>query len=663
MSSSCYDRILVTGGLGFIGSHLTEYLALTNPEAQILVVDKHNYASSIRNLRSISHLERFSLECLDLADEKRVNEVVQSFRPDVVFHLAAETHVDRSFGNSLQFTHSNVVGTHNLLEASRKCKVGLFVHMSTDEVYGSGTDLGDSAHSPDTSILIPTNPYSASKAAAEMQVVAYSHSFNMPAVIIRCNNVYGPRQFCEKVVPRFSLQSINGLACTLHGSGLQMRSFLHVSDAVRAIDVIARNARTLPKGKAEIINIGSTHEITIKELAAMIFGTTMALSTTPEFVHVPDRKFNDFRYPVHISRITELGWREEMDLARGLAETKEWYRVNADQWFVPEDIERAIRSDGHFNEEVEESGPGVVVAESGSETTGPRVKVLLVGGTGWIGPKVRRDLVRIGLPVANARFRVENTREMWEELKREAPTHVVLCAGITGRPNIDWCETHPAETVSVNLEGTVTLAQMCNRLNIHLTNFATGCIYTGGNETCFAEKDPPNFIGSLYSRTKAHAEKIQTGAYANTTLVLRLRMPIGDDIDHPRNLIAKLRNYSRLINLPNSVSVISELLPVSTHMIASRHTGLYNFTNPGAITPAQIMRAVDETFPEAAKTWEAVEDTEILFSSKAIVAPRSNCVLSSQALTHYALSHNIPAPNPAAEAVKMLLQRYRQNSN
>jgi dTDP-4-dehydrorhamnose reductase len=246
---------------------------------------------------------------------------------------------------------------------------------------------------------------------------------------------------------------------------------------------------------------------------------------------------------------------------------------------------------------------------------------------------------------------------MWEEIRRVRPMFVVLSAGITGRPNIDWCETHPQETVAVNLEGTVTLAQICSRLNIRFTNFATGCIYTGGADQIFAESAPPNFVGSLYSRTKAHAEKIQVGAFGSNTLVLRLRMPIGEDIDHPRNLVAKLRNYARLINLPNSVSVMSELLPIAAHMIATHHTGLYNFTNPGHVTPADIMTAFDRAFPEKAKPWESVDDTAILFSTKSIVAPRSNCVLSCVRLYCYALANGIATPNTAKEAVRLLFER------
>lgn len=673
-------HILVTGGLGFIGSHLVRHLHSTFSKAVILVIDKYSYASSIRNVRGISDSPRFSLQCIDLADENRVKQTVAMFRPEIVFHLAAESHVDRSFDNSLAFTHSNVVGTHNLLEACRTeaPSIKLFVHMSTDEVYGSGRALfePEDSHCPKTSILMPTNPYSASKAAAEMQVVAYHHSFSIPAVIIRCNNVYGPGQFCEKVVPRFILQSMAGVACTIHGSGRQMRSFLHVNDAVSGIMALVENClgnHHAPASKKilEIVNIGATKEITIRQLADIIFaqGKETGAGTGAEGAssvvaaedvaeedqvmavsHVEDRKFNDFRYPVDVAMIRKLGWKETVPFVQGLKQTFEWYRENASEWFLPEDLHRAIHSDGHFSAQ-----------DDSHDTTSSSISnpgnVLLVGATGWIGPKVQVEMEKMGLRVVHASFRLQDTRAMWEEILRVRPLNVVLCAGITGRPNIDWCETNVAETVAVNLEGTVTLAQICSRLRIHLTNFATGCIYTGGADKTFDESDHPNFIGSLYSRTKAHAENIQVGAFGSNTLVLRLRMPIGEDIDHPRNLIAKLRNYSRLINLPNSVSVLSELLPIAAHMTYTNHTGLYNFTNPGHITPADIMSAFDRTFPDQAKPWEAVQDTEILFSSKAIVAPRSNCVLSSYRLYGYASANGLSKPNSAVEAIQLLFER------
>lgn len=650
-------RVIVTGGLGFIGSHVVHELLQQFPgenesvqAISVLVIDKHNYASSIRNLRGVSHLPNLRLECIDLVCEEAVQRAVSEFRPDVVYHLAAETHVDRSFSNSLAFSHSNVIGTHNLLEACRRTMVAdnpfLFVHMSTDEVYGAGTLEHSSPHCPETSILMPTNPYSASKAAAEMQVFAYKKSFNMPAIIVRCNNVYGPKQFCEKVMPRFILQALRGVPFTIHGSGKQMRSFLHVRDAARAIVFLAKNMYTtaVHSKDPQIVNVGSTTELSIVGLAECI-ARAAGVEPSPAN-HVDDRKFNDFRYPVHTKRLADLGWSETIPFGQGLEETIRWYRDNADEWFIHEDIQRAVHSDGHFE--------GENISDQRSRSSGLPL-TLLVGSTGWIGPKVAKVLQQSS-EIRAAKFRLSDTKNMWDEIVSLKPDHVVLCAGITGRPNIDWCESHPLETVAANLEGTITLAQICSRLGIHLTNFATGCIYAGGPDQTFTESDPPNFLGSLYSRTKAHAENIQAHAFGNNTLVFRLRMPIDVDIDHPRNLIAKLRNYSRLVDHQNSVSVLSELLPAACHLIGQRRTGIYNLTNPGHITPAQIMTLFDQHFPEQAKEWTAVSPQSLL-DSGAIIAARSNCILSCEKL----LTH-IPTellPNPSELAVRKIFEQAR----
>ncbi len=647
-------RIVVTGGLGFIGSQVVHELFEQNPGCEILVIDKHNYAASIRNLRGVSHLTNFHLQCFDLTDEDKTHKTIAEFKPHIVFHLAAETHVDRSFGNSIAFTHSNVVGTHNLLEACRRFSIGedgnlqtfLFVHMSTDEVYGAGDDLqGKESHCPKTSILLPTNPYAASKAAAEMQVHAYKKSFGMPSIIIRCNNVYGPRQFCEKVVPRFILQKLHGADCTIHGTGGQMRSFLHVQDAAKAIVFSARTLypTAVHASSPIVINVGSAQELSIRDLARMIFGDKLRV------VNVEDRKFNDFRYPVQVDMLRSLGWTETIELDEGLRQTIEWYRNFADEWFLPIDIQRAVHSDGHFSE------------REHTDRFGTEGGIMVVGSTGWIGPKVIAQLQKQqpGRQILESTFRLSDTKTMWAQIVESKPSHVVLSAGITGRPNIDWCESHPLETVAANLEGTVTLAQICNRLGIHFTNFATGCIYAGDITQTFDEDSPPNFFGSLYSRTKAHAENIQVNSYTkSTTLVYRLRMPIDVDIDHPRNLIAKLRNYSKLVNHPNSVSVLSELLPIACNLLLKKNIGVYNLTNPGHITPADIMKLFDQHFPDQAKPWVAVSP-ESLLESKSIVAARSNCVLDSNKLIRAAMNTRHHLPNSALIAVNNIFNAHK----
>jgi UDP-glucose 4,6-dehydratase len=685
--------VLITGGLGFIGSYVAEAVFKTYPQSRIVVVDRCNYAASIRNARPISASPRFSLECFDLADEAATRECVRRHRPSLIFHLAAETHVDRSFGNALDFTRGNVLGTHALLEAARVCWAdaasgsgsapGVFVHMSTDEVYGSGAEASATGHAPHTSILAPTNPYAASKAAAEMQCLAYHRSFGMDVRIVRCNNVYGPRQFCEKVVPRFVLQCLAGRPLTVHGDGSQQRSFLHAEDAAAALLVVARSASA-----GEIVNVGHPEEIPILELAGRIRTAVGSVSRSASFsrgsealatVFSPDRLFNDYRYPVDVARITELGWAPSVELMAGLRATAAWYRDNAAEWFSPADLSAAVDSDGHFAEasEPEASRSGSCLAKrqgggggAGAEGGSPP-RVLLYGATGWIGLKVAALLeVEAGLGAAvllRGAARLEDTAALWRELVDLAPSHVVCAAGITGRPNIDWCESHPGATVAVNLEGTATLALFCARLGIHMTNFATGCIYAGDASRAFCEADEPNFTGSLYSRTKVHAEKLQRGAAGATTLLLRLRMPIDADFGNGRNLVNKLCRYARLVDLPNSVSFLPEVLPVALHMALRGETGVFNLTNPGWTTPADIREAVDAARAAQAsapasgcfeglpppRPFERESDAASLVSSGVITAQRSNCVLDASKLAAYASAHGLRL-RPAREAVASL---------
>jgi UDP-glucose 4,6-dehydratase len=702
--------VMVTGGLGFIGSYVAEAAFETYPEAKIVVVDRYNYAASIRNVRGLSASPRFSLECLDLSDEAAVRAAVSRHRPSLIFHLAAETHVDRSFGNALDFTRGNVLGTHVLLEAARTCweaaggsGSNVFVHMSTDEVYGSGEEAGEGGHAPKTSILAPTNPYAASKAAAEMQCLAYHRSFGMDVRIVRCNNVYGPRQFCEKVVPRFSLQALAGRPLTVHGDGSQQRSFLHASDAASALLVVASRARA-----GEIVNVGETREMSVLELAGrvaalaedvLLAASTCASPSAPgasaaaaasaaspsasrAAVFGRDRLFNDYRYPVNVGRITELGWAPRVDLEAGLRATIDWYRVHKDEWFCPEDLNAAVFSDGHFS-----SGPATAsspspaipapwssgrgsirrIPEGGSSRRESLPLVLVYGSRGWIGGKLMQLLKAMNesatvVEVFEGRVRLEDTAGLWQELRTLAPTHVICAAGITGRPNIDWCERHAAETVAVNLEGTATLSLFCARLGVHFTNFATGCIYAGGETVCFSEDDEPNFAGSLYSRTKIHAEKIQRGAAGSSTLLLRLRMPIDSDFGNSRNLVNKLCRYSRLVDLPNSVSVLPELLPIALHMALRGTTGVFNLTNPGWTTPADIREAFDKVRVEhnvyrslpPLSGFVRETNAQSLVSSGVIVAQRSNCVLDASKLSAYAAAHGLPL-RPAREAVRALL--------
>ena len=268
--------------------------------------------------------------------------VLRKERIDTVMHFAAQTHVDNSFGNSFTFTESNIMGTHVLLEAAKEARVKLFIHVSTDEVYGEGSS-GEASH--EGSMLEPTNPYAATKAGAEHLVQAYRRSFGMPVIITRGNNVYGPHQYPEKIIPKFINQLMRGLPLTLHGSGDNTRNYLFVEDVARAFECILHAGAV-----GEVYNIGGSNEKSNVEVARTLLalmgvvereGGDAAAAEAKWLVRVPDRPFNDLRYPLDCTKLAELGWKERMDWATGLAATVAWYKRFSGNWRL-EDVESAL---------------------------------------------------------------------------------------------------------------------------------------------------------------------------------------------------------------------------------------------------------------------------------------------------------------------------------
>lgn len=331
-------NVLLTGGAGFIGSHVAELLSKSY---KLVVLDLLAYCASERNLKGVHNVE-FVLG--NIADEKLVSTVLTEHNIHIIMNFAAQTHVDNSFESSLEFTHTNVAGTHVLLACAQKYgKIERFVHVSTDEVYGSNnTDDHTVKYSELTSLLQPTNPYSASKAAAEMIVNAYKISYGLPVIITRCNNVYGPRQFPEKIVPRFILQAAQNVPLTLHGDGSSKRAYLYVTDAAEAFKVVLEHGVV-----GQVYNIGVEDEISNLTVARDILcATRRSTISDAEFsastVFVPDRLFNDTRYPLKLERINNLGWPTSplVDWKTGLRLTLDWYMANvvnaeaADKYWV-----------------------------------------------------------------------------------------------------------------------------------------------------------------------------------------------------------------------------------------------------------------------------------------------------------------------------------------
>lgn len=316
-----YSTVLITGVAGFIASNLAVYLVKKYPDTQFVGIDKLSYCSSLKNLDDIATATNWKFIQADFTQFEKMDEIFNQFKPDAILHLGAETHVDLSFDNSIEFTYNNVIGTHVLLELSKKYKVSKFVHTSTDEVYGS-----QDQQSTENSLLDPSNPYSASKAGAENLCRAYWISFKLPVVIVRGNNVYGPRQFPEKVVGKFILRLEKGMTLQIQGSGAQRRSFLYVEDMCRAFEIL------LQKGiSGEIYNIGSNDEISIQELAK-ILSDKYQRPLSLQFA--ADRPFNDMRYFISSDKIAKLGWKQEISLDIGLTKTIKWYQDHPEHWEI-----------------------------------------------------------------------------------------------------------------------------------------------------------------------------------------------------------------------------------------------------------------------------------------------------------------------------------------
>lgn len=312
-------KLLVTGGLGFIGSNFIEYILNKNQSVEIVNIDKCDYMAREKN---VSNHPRYTYIRADITERYHMTHIFKQHQPQVVIHFAAQSCVDRSFDQSFQFTKDNVLGTHVLLDTAKDYgKLEKFIHISTDEVYG---EVEPGTVSCETSPLNPSNPYSASKAAAELYVKAYTNGYNLPCIITRGNNVFGPKQYPEKVVPLFISKILSGEPCPVHGSGETRRNFVYVDDVARAVETI------LTKGKVgQTYNIGSSHEYSVNE----IFNKIQKTTGRGTCVYVKDRQFNDSRYCIDSSSLRALGWREDPDFDARLKDTVEWYRANPD-WYL-----------------------------------------------------------------------------------------------------------------------------------------------------------------------------------------------------------------------------------------------------------------------------------------------------------------------------------------
>ena len=294
---------LVTGGCGFIASNFLNLMKEKYPDIKFINLDKLDYCSNVNNVNpGVATFVKGNI-----CDEDLVGYLIKQYNFDIVFHFAAMSHVDNSFNDPKSFTMNNVYGTHVLLDKLRELKPDVeFIHFSTDEVYGEC--ITDIPFSEDIGVLKPTNPYSASKAAAEMITQSYIDSYKMNIKTIRCNNVYGPNQYPEKLIPKFKKLLREGNKCTIHGTksaGIQ-RAFMHVEDVVNAVDIVWKNGKP-----GEIYNIASDDEISVMDVTKlMIHIITGSEDYDKYIIYIDDRPFNDSRYYISSEKLKLLGWKQ-----------------------------------------------------------------------------------------------------------------------------------------------------------------------------------------------------------------------------------------------------------------------------------------------------------------------------------------------------------------
>jgi dTDP-glucose 4,6-dehydratase len=315
-------KLLITGGAGFIGANFVRYVLGRHADARVTTLDALTYAGNLANLEPLRHDPRHRFVRADVADAAAVGAALED-GVDAIVHFAAETHVDRSISDATPFLRTNVVGTGVLLDAARARRVGRFVHVSTDEVYGS-LDSGNCA--TEEFPLRPTSPYAASKAASDLLALAYARTHGLDVVVTRCSNNFGPLQFPEKLIPLFITNALSDEPLPLYGDGGNVRDWIHVEDHCAALDAVLRKGRP-----GEVYNVGATNEWPNRELTGEIL---RRLGKSEDLVRrVADRPAHDRRYALDSTKLRrETGWTPQRSFAAGLDETIAWYRANEAWW-------------------------------------------------------------------------------------------------------------------------------------------------------------------------------------------------------------------------------------------------------------------------------------------------------------------------------------------
>ncbi|RJS71572.1 dTDP-glucose 4,6-dehydratase [ANME-2 cluster archaeon] len=314
-------KILVTGGSGFIGSNFIRYMLNEHPDYRVINLDKLTYAGNPDNLKDVENNPNYSFVRGDICDQNLVDTLMQEQQIDHIAHFAAETHVDRSIADGSAFVRTNLLGTYTLLDSALRHGIDRFIHISTDEVYGSTIE----GSFKETDVLSPSSPYSSSKAGSDLLAQSYYITHNLPVIITRCTNNFGPYQYPEKLIPLFITNLLGDEKVPVYGTGQNVRDWIYALDHCRAIDFILQHGEV-----GEIYNIGGGAERTNLEITEKILGILGKDGSMIE--HVKDRPGHDFRYSLDCSKLKDLGWAPKYDFEDALEKTIRWYIENEWWW-------------------------------------------------------------------------------------------------------------------------------------------------------------------------------------------------------------------------------------------------------------------------------------------------------------------------------------------
>lgn len=566
-------KILVTGGLGFIGGHFIRYWLSAHPKDQIVNLDKVTYAANPESLADVKDNPRYRHIQGDICDPTTVDQLMSD--TDVVVHFAAETHVDRSLDGPEEFVKTNVLGTFNLLRSAQKFGVWRFHHISTDEVYGALPLESDSKFNENTQ-YDPRSPYSASKASSDHFVKAYAYSFKLPVTITNCSNNYGPSQSPEKFIPRMITNLIDNKKIPIYGDGLYVRDWLHVMDHCRAIEAVILRGKP---GDTYTVG-GLTDDIPNIEVAKTILNL-MGKDET-QFEYVKDRPGHDRRYAVSWDKIhNELGWSPMYTFEEGMKETVKWYQENQNWW-------RPLKAEAEaFYAKTKAASYTDATVSAPINDSVIKSDRILIFGNGQIGNFYIDYFKSHGVNAIIA----ENTditkpEEIQAAVNEFKPTVIINTAAIT---NLEWANRNRLETFNVNVLGADNIASVCDRNNIYFVHFSSGCIFESMDENDAKAETASPSPAAFYSWTKVWSEELVRFKKSPNLkfLVLRPRQPVSAQVS-AKNMLIKLLTFTQFIDTPNAGTVIEDLMEWSYALINQRYTGTLNVANEGWSTPYRI---------------------------------------------------------------------------